>query len=379
MPVQPIAVSLTPERRFILAGARLQADRTQLAQLAGTVGDWEALVAEATALRYDGLLARACDGLEAVPRKAREALAQRLRLGRARNVLYLDAAAEALRTLHAGGLAPVALKGVALAEALYVDTGLRQFGDLDVLLPRGDIESAERLLREIGYAVSASPHDRSWYDLNYYHLPPLQRSGGGMTIELHWGFARRPHPFRLDYDGMRERAVLAVVGGERTLVLSPEDRAIHLAVHLAWGNGFTAHAIGLVDIAETVRAGLNWELLGGLTRQQHAGQVLLPSLEMARDLLDAPVPHAMLATLEPWRGGPLARRLVPRAQARFFAQGEGFRTWLRLAWLERNDERAQLLWENLRPSAHPENDGRGSLLARLSGGARRALRPFLTR
>ncbi|TAM73603.1 hypothetical protein EPN44_13395 [bacterium] len=375
----PLAAALTPERRFILAGSRLEVDRACLAELAGLVGDWDGVVAQAIDLRCDGLLSRACEGLEAVPRKAREALTQRLRLGRARNVIYLGAAAAALHALHAGGLAPIALKGTALAESLYGDAGLRQFGDLDVLLPLDDIESGEQLLREIDYTVSTSPHDRSWYFRNYYHLPPLRRSSGGMTIELHWGLARRPHPFRLDYEGMRERASATSVGGERTLVLALEDRLIHLAVHLAWGNGFTAHAIGLVDIAETVRAGVNWSKLCALAHLENVSQVLLPSLEMARDLLEAPVPETVVTELERGRGGPLARRLVPRAQAAFFENGEGFRTWLRLAWLERTGERLELLWENVRPSAHPENDRRGSMLARLIGGARRALHPFLSR
>lgn len=378
MPSQ-LAAALTAERRFILAGSRLEADRPQLAELAKQVDDWDGVVTQAVSLRCDGLLARACEGLEAVPRKARDALAQRLRLGRARNVIYLGSAAAALRALHAGGLTPIALKGTALAESLYGDAGLRQFGDLDVLLPLDDIERGEQLLGEIDYAVSASPHDRSWYFRNYYHLPPLCRRHGGMTIELHWGLARQPHPFRLDYQGMRERAASANIGGERTLVLSPEDRLIHLAVHLAWGNGFTAHAIGLVDIAETARAGINWRLLCALAHLENAGQVLLPSLEMARDLLEAPVPEAVTAELETRRGGALARRLVPRAHATFFENGEGFRTWLRLAWLERTDERLQLIWENIRPSAHPENDRRGSMLTRLVGGARRALHPFVSR
>jgi len=369
---------LTPERRFILAGARLAVDRARLAELAAHVHNWDRVVEEATNLRYDVLLARACEGLDTVPRKTREALADRLRLGRARNVIYLGAASAALRALHDVGLAPIALKGVALAEPLYGDPGLRQFGDLDVLLPIADVETGERMLRELGYNVSPSPHERSWYYRNYYHLPPLYRKGGGMTIELHWGLARRPHPFRLDYDGMRERAVTTIIGGEHTLVLSPEDRLIHLAIHLAWGNGFTAHAIGLVDIAETVRAGVDWTMLEALTRQEHVAQVLLPALEMARALLGVPIPEAFLAELEGERGGALARRMVPRAQATFFENGEGFRTWLRLGWLERAGERMQLVWENIRPSAHPEKDRRGSMLLRIIGGARRAMSPFVS-
>jgi hypothetical protein len=187
---------------------------------------------------------------------------------------------------------------------------------------------------------------------------------------LHWDLGRRPYPFRLDVEAMRARAVETYAASIRVLRFDTEDLLLHLCLHLAWGNGFDGHVRGLVDIAEVIHSGVNWAVFEARAIESNCAQVAAPALELAAWLLDAPIPADTLEALKKYRGSVLSRIVARIGQASVLEGGEGHRTWMRLFWLERLSERAQLLKENF--------GGRGAA-ARVAGGIRRALLPFVPR
>lgn len=365
-----LARTITPERRFLLACARLRTDQDAVARAAAGVGSWERVLEEAERHHLAPLVARACEDADVVPEHVLERLRELRQMSTVRNTIYLHDAREALQAFAESGITPVVLKGVALAESIYGDIGLRPFCDLDVLLDVAEMDAAERALERLGYRAEPSPHDRAWYFENYYQLPRYSRRRNGFCIELHWDLGRRPYPFHLDVPAMRERAVPIVAAGVPALRFDTEDIILHLAVHLAWGNGFDGHVRGLVDIAEVVRHGVDWRLFEQRALESNCAQVAAPALELAAWLLDAPVPAHVLEALKKRRGSALSQMIARVGQASVLEGGEGHRTWMRLFWLERFRDRIQLLKENF--------GGEGAM-SRVGGGVRRALVPFLPR
>lgn len=373
-----LARSLTGERTFMLACARLDPDPDAVAAAARGVEAWDGVIAEARSHHLLPLLSRAADAapLAPIPENVRTQLREVRRKTQARNAVYLQCAAEVLRAFANAGLSPVVLKGVALVENLYQDIGLRAFCDLDALLPIEDLETAERVMAQLGYRPEPTPHTRDWYFVNYYQLPRYSRPGAQFCVELHWDLGRRPNPFRLDVAAMRARAVPATAAGVPVHVLDPEDQLVHLAVHLAWGNGFDLHVRGIVDIAEILRRGIDWTVFEQRVRESNTAQVVVPAIELAHWLLGANVDQRTMNRLQKLRGGPLSRAVTRIGQSRVLTGGEGHRTLMRLFWMQRFGDRVHFLKQNFGGVEFEEFDKRPPLAKRLAGGLRRAMGPF---
>ena len=376
---QRLAQSLTPEWRFILACARLEPDPAVIEQAASAVTSWDTATADARRNHLAPLVSRSLERAAnvPVPKSVRQALTEDRQRTLALNTIYLRSAHEVLGAFVDAGLTPVVLKGVALAENLYADIGLRPFCDLDALFGLDDIPRAEAVLAQLGYRAEISPHERAWYFENYYQLPRHSRPPNRFCVELHWDFGRRPNPFKLNVDDMRERAVAATVAGIGARRLDPQDELLHLCVHLAWGNGFDGHLRGVVDIAESLRRGIDWETFEGRVAQSNTAQVVVPAIELAQWLLDAPVDDVALGRLQRLRGGVLSRYVTAIGQARALSGGEGHRTLMRLFWIERLRERIHLLRQNFGSVEFAEFDSRPGLAKRILGGIRRAAAPFV--
>jgi hypothetical protein len=175
---------------------------------------------------------------------------------------------------------------------------------------------------------------------------------------------------------MRRRAVATRAAGVPVLQFTPEDRLLHLCVHLAWGNGFDAHLRGVVDIAETLRAEIDWEVFEQRAIAANAAQVSVAAIELAVWLLDAPVHGNVFRRLQRFRGGVLARYVTSIGQARALSGGDGHRTLMRLFWMEHMSQRVRLLQTNFGAVAYEQFDRRPQLFKRVLGGLRRAMAPF---
>src|SRR6476659_4505051 len=117
------------------------------------------------------------------------------------------------------------LKGGAVAVASYVDTGVRQMEDIDVLVPRGDADRALAALVRGGWTTD--PRGR----LRSEHAQSLQ-DGAAHVLDLHWFSLAQSG----DDLGFWERSVPIEVHGVPTRALGPGDQLLHVAAHGGeWG------------------------------------------------------------------------------------------------------------------------------------------------
>ena len=162
-------------------------------------------------------------------------------------------------------------KGPALSATYYESQEARQFADLDVLVPKDDVERASLFLGDLGYRViQISRRGLSWiigappppgtpeqltsestaevYLRHHYHLP-FRRPGQprGVTVELHWDLFREDQ-LQLPIDDFRARAVTTRVTGREILTFSPVDNLLYLCLQTSLDGYRRIRLMKLIDI-----------------------------------------------------------------------------------------------------------------------------------
>lgn len=267
---------LPPVERAFLLGALFHGalDLPRLRALAAGPIDWPALVAAAEAhflgaVLFDSLHAAGVAASVPAPLLARlRAEAARVAT---RNATLLRAAGRACQLLAAGGVEVTALKGTGLAVHAPRYFSVRYQNDVDLLVARGQVRGAARLLLDGGFVCAPayahllgldgrSPLDETSALPPGHHLVPLV-SPEGATVELHFELPGRLPPEALD----AVRAEVAVgPGGIRT---SGKDALLgllcaHVHVHHQREPAFLLRHV--TDMAVLVAAG------GSLARARRA-------------------------------------------------------------------------------------------------------------
>lgn len=123
------------------------------------------------------------------------------------------------------GCTPVVLKGAALASTLYRNPLERWFVDLDILVPRSQLEEVYRRLEEKGYRHYAGKRDPQFYERHHFHR--ILNGPQGSVLEVHWGLTAPNSVYSYDVEGLFDRALPAKIGQVDFLVSAPVDQVLH--------------------------------------------------------------------------------------------------------------------------------------------------------
>src|SRR5262249_27396386 len=137
-----------------------------------------------------------------------------------------------LRLFAERGVNVIPFKGPTLAALAYGDLGLREFGDLDLLIARPDFMEAQELLIAQGYQpeiqLNASRAEAFAETCNVMAFWHPQKE---VSVELHWKLSPKYLPFSPDPEQLRRRMVPSHPGGQTVLTFSPEDLLVYLCAH----------------------------------------------------------------------------------------------------------------------------------------------------
>ena len=141
---------------------------------------------------------------------------------------------------------------VTLKGAAYVLAGLeaargRTFRDVDILVPREQLDVVEDALLHHGWTFDeGSPYDAQYYRKWLHELPPMQHAGRKTAIDVHHTILPPTDRLRVRPELLFEEAQPAQ--GCRFLVPAAEDMVLHAAAHM-FRNGEFTHALrDLCDI-----------------------------------------------------------------------------------------------------------------------------------
>jgi hypothetical protein len=246
-----------------------------------------------------------------------------------------------LKAADTRNIPTIVLKGLWLCEKIYQVPSMRPGGDIDILVPRKDVDACLRLLAEQGI-------DEFWPNLlkdEYFtrHHLHQQRSTQDLNIwfEIHWAL---DHPYTLltvDYEGIFERSRRAELLEAPIQEMALPDLLLSLAIHLV------KHAVYLpslvdredlpriiladgmlmyyLDVTEVIKQykDIDWDLTIKLAQDWGAVDILGSVLYVSKRYFDAPVPGKVFDALRISRPWALTHQLMGRAVEQELAAYEG--------------------------------------------------------
>jgi hypothetical protein len=283
-----VSTVIPPELDLLLASGSPPSESAQarVSHLLSRPIDWPLLVGLVESNGMLRLLSRALAGQTAGPVQA-EIRAK----SAAKAEVSLRMAGELARILaglQAADVTAVAFKGPVLSYLAYGDLALRDCADLDIFVPRAQLQPALDFLTADGYEKAAV------WDIGFSGACEivLQRRKGGCLVDLHWLFSS---PYFLPFDPVRamERSIVLRAGGLRARTLCPEDHLLYLCIHAArdgWPSArFPCDLAGIV-----ARCPLDWDDLIRQAERTGCWRALAAGLDLAHGLCDAPVPLEVL-------------------------------------------------------------------------------------
>ena len=270
-----------------------QQKRARIRAVLGPEIHWNALYALADRHGVLPILAEALLSVEdQVPAEALTALKQGCHANLHRALFLSREFVAIVGCLSQAGIEFLPYKGLALAETIYGDIGLRQSGDIDLFIQGADLKRVRQAVAELGYiphqTLSADKEEaylRSGYECTF------DGPAGKNLLEVQWAIQPRFHSVDLQTEELFQRAVKVTVAGAEVRTLSPEDSFVILALHAA------KHAwdklIWLCDVARISNLpALDWKRIGDRVQALGIVRILWVTLLLADKLLDAPVPES---------------------------------------------------------------------------------------
>ena len=373
--------SSSPEVELLLLCARVELsedERRRISALVESGLDWDAVVDGALRHALVPLVHLHLGALQtpALPADAAvrlRALAQRMA---ALNSYLVGELRDLLTEFSARGIPAIPYKGPALALEAYGRASLRQFCDLDIIVPARDLRAAAEVVRARGYTP--------YRDLGEAQLAvmlrtqcnvPFTRDRDRSVVELHWDVSAPDFARPLARDEFWARSRETEFFGAPSRSLTTEDLLLALCVH---GSKHRWEQLNWVcDVAQLLIRKTDLRTDELLERAGRGGsrRMLLLGLRLAHELLGAPLLPALGDAVE---ADAASARLAAAVAENIFARGagsSGVGGYFSFQWAAR--ERAADKLRYCRYAIHPtDEDLSGVALPRPLAFAYYALRPL---
>lgn len=292
---------LSPELELLVTAAQLRAEgssRARTDELLNRSIHWERILETAASHGVSPLLFRHLNkgSSERVPPAILGELERQFRGNALRNLALTGELLKLLDVLQKHGISAIAYKGPWLASFAYGNLALRQFCDLDIIVPQTDALRTRQILMEQGYQPDF-PLTESQQQSHLRAKRPfdLNKNANLVRVEIHWNIAPACFSVPLDYEHLRSRLQTVSLAGRQVLGLGSEDLLIALCVHGAkhvWNRlSWICDVARLIELQPPIALG---PLLQRAEAQGTRRAVLL-GLYLAGDLLGAPVPEDIWA------------------------------------------------------------------------------------
>jgi hypothetical protein len=286
----------------------------RLSRIIGSGVDWEVVMRAAPRHGVmQGVYRALIPGLAShLPASVHDRMRREVRGNALRNCYLAGEMVRLCHLLERQGVRALALKGPALAAAVYGDLTLRQYTDLDLLVRPQDLAAACAALAEDGFRTK-TPLSKRNGELPAGWEMTFMRESGLFALDLHWRLSPPYFPFTPEGDELWTRAVEVDLGPGRVLTLGPEDLMLFLCAHGA-KHGWQSLS-GACDVERATRAyQYDWPALAARATSMGSLRILWLGVLLAHDLLGASIPERLIDAA---RAEPSVQRAA-RTFCRFF-------------------------------------------------------------
>jgi len=257
---------------------------------------WDEALAIAATHGMRPLLYRflSASGVAAIPDYVTAALQEFTQQNLKKNLRMTGELILLLRLFADCGVNVIPFKGPTLAALAYGDLGLREFGDLDLLIAKPDFMKARELLIARGYQPEMQLDARQTTAfVEAANVMAFWHPEKEILVETHWELSPKYMLFSPDLERLRQRMITSHPGGQTVMTLSPEDLLVYLCAHgakHAW-----ERLIWIADVAGLIHrhSNLDWHRVYGLAVEQRCERILSLGLRLARDVAGVTLPATM--------------------------------------------------------------------------------------
>ena len=211
-----------------------------------------------------------------------------------RNMLMSAELLRIMKLMENNGIEALAFKGPALAQQVYGDITLRQFGDLDILVNPKNASQAAKVLIDHNYTA---PLPLSILDntvcLEAAKDFSLFNEKSNIHIELHWRLFEKKYNLNLLNTNAAASMQTISLNGYAIPSLSQEPLLVYLCLHGA-KHGFE-RLEWVCDIDRMIRAvSVKWELCISIAETTHALRTFYLGLDLAHQYMQTDLPDDII-------------------------------------------------------------------------------------
>ncbi len=312
-----------PEKQLLALCARTRPSPEQqkdiLSILRGEM-DWDYLISESLENSVTPLLQRQLLSLDSnsVPAPVQEKLKTMARSIAVRGMFLTAELLRVLDTFKQQGIRAIPYKGPVLAAQAYGDFTLREFEDLDIIVPQVDLPAAHEIVVGFGYKPKfdwiLAPDAAAALVPGEYNYRDIPRSA---MIELHTERTLRHFPRVPDIAGFLPSLVEVRLAERDVPTFAPEELLTLLCIH--GSKDFWERLSWIADVSELVQSYPHFDWVRALrfADSQKALRMVHLGLALALAIFGTPLPPEIVAQVT--RDGiamgiasDLARRLLSR-------------------------------------------------------------------
>lgn len=261
--------NISKEIELLIYCARTNVDqktKIKIIQLVQENLNWEYLIQKALTHGLIPLLYYNLNQIcpEYIPNEFSRDLKSQFNFNTNKNLLMVAELLNILRLLKNNGIKAVPYKGPVLADLIYGNIAFRQFGDLDIFVPKNNIEKAVDIITSNGYESQIKlKKSQELAFLKYLREYKLINVENQIKIELQWKFSVPSISFNSNFENLifDNKFELTNFYNHQFLNFSNESMFLILCMHNAghyWGK-----LKWICDISEFILAtkSLDWKMI----------------------------------------------------------------------------------------------------------------------
>lgn len=292
-------IPLSQEVQLLLLCARTQVSREAVQQIQHLVAqdlNWEQVISMAA---RQGVLPLVTSTLkrcvsDSLPQGVYARLIGQSQHVAMRNLMLTHELVSIVKRFEKAQIWALPFKGPTLSALAYGNVAMRQFIDLDILVPRDQMLQARQLLLDDGYRtkVTMSGVEEEQFlhtQLGYDFWNPQK----GVSVELHWNLLQRWLSYPARTQELWEHPLQVELAETTVYTLDLYHLLPYLCAHA------TKHRWSelkwICDVAELIQMhpNLDWDRILGQAEALRSLRMLLVGLGLAEDLLGATLPDAV--------------------------------------------------------------------------------------
>ena len=242
---------------------------------------------------------RATGRLPELPAETREILGAARRLTAFENLRHYAELRRIAKALNGRGIPLIALKGLHLAELVYVEPSLRPMSDMDILVPRERVAEVIAAMQMLGYGSEGDLSGAVRQMLDSKCNLGFAHRRHDVYVEVHWTLSEPDSAYAAPLDQIWARSQAANLGGAEARVMSPEFLLVYVCAHLACNHAFSLNLRALCDISAIVDryAAIDWDAVIRIGSAHGWRRGVAATLQLAQAQLAVPVPEWVLEAL----------------------------------------------------------------------------------